>query len=161
MPDIDHYRQLNLASFTRTRQQLAHVARHRLTARLIRSLWEAASVAQPNDADLLVLLVKLGWNNRSNGAGFESPQEWRNEQLAEYLGIVGAAGDLIADKLESEFPRFKKNAQRSVQQYTGIIHYYPSLAPSDVGVRPTSSGGCRAFGTVFQAIFSGGLRCPR
>jgi hypothetical protein len=130
MPDIDHEHQQNLPRFKRTRQQLEHVARHRATANLIRSLWKAASPSQRKDNDFLVLLVKLGWNNRSKGKGFESTQEWRNEQLAEYLGVQGAAGDYVAQRLGVEFPSFKKRAQHLIQQRTGMTHYYPASRPA-------------------------------
>ncbi len=59
MPDNDNAEQ-NLPRFKRTRQQLSHVARHRATANLIRSLWKAARPSQRKDADFMVLLVELG-----------------------------------------------------------------------------------------------------
>ena len=130
MQDKDKSKERNLPSFKRTKQQLEHVKRHRATANLIRSLWKAASPSQRNDAEFLILLVKLGWNNRSKGKGFESTQEWRNEQLAEYLHFEGAEGDLVAEQLGVEFPSFKKKAQHLIRQRTGITHYYPALRPA-------------------------------
>jgi hypothetical protein len=130
MQNIDKSADQNLPRFKRSRQQLERVARHRATANLIRGLWKAASPSQRKDADFLILLVKLGWNNRSKGKGFESTQEWRNEQLAEYLHFEGAAGDLIAEHLGLEFPSLKKKAQHLIQQRTGIAHYYSALRPA-------------------------------
>jgi len=56
MSDVGKTTPPNLPRFKRTLQQLEQVERHRVTARLIRSLWEAASPSQASNSEIILQL---------------------------------------------------------------------------------------------------------
>ena len=94
---------LRLPSFQRNQKQQDWVASERRTAKLIRSLWEAAGQQQRSDPAFLCLLVQCGWTNAGKETGRESTRRWRNHNIAEYLRVPYDSDRQLAEQLNSRF----------------------------------------------------------
>lgn len=94
---------LGLPVFQRNEKQQQWVASERRTAKLIRSLWNAAGQKYRNDPAFLCLLVQCGWTNAGHKSGGESIRLWRNRKIADYLKVPYASDEQLARSLQARF----------------------------------------------------------
>jgi hypothetical protein len=99
------------------------------TARLIRALWANATAAQRRDPDFIAVLVQCGWTNVRNGVGLEATRKWRNDKIAQYLGVPLGSESQLAKELKAQFPRLDRPFAL-LKQDTGFTRYYDPFRPS-------------------------------
>jgi hypothetical protein len=122
---------IGLPKFRRTKEQQYWIEGEDRTARFIQKLWKAASPSTRRDPDFIVFLTCCGWTNiREDKTGFESTRRWRNNKLAEYLGVPYQTDDQLADALVARLPRLNiSHARHLLASHTGFSVYYTSFRP--------------------------------
>jgi len=117
---------LNLPQFNPTAPQRLWVNGEAQTARFIAALWSAGGQKQ-RDPGFISLLARCAWTNvREDESGWESTRIWRNQNIADYLGVEYASDAQLAEGMSGAFPRLKR-VQWLLGTHTGITHYYKAL----------------------------------
>lgn len=122
---------MKLPKFRHTSSTKRWTRTERKTAAFIQAFWVAASQRRRRDPEFLWFLTAAAWTNvRSDGSGAESTREWRNEILAEYLGVgYETIGDLAA-ALHRKLPALSVGrGRRLLYTHTGITHHYTPIRP--------------------------------
>jgi hypothetical protein len=100
------------------------------TSRLIRALWDAASIRQRRESEFLRLLVACSWTNVHHGdKGLDSTRSWRNRKIAEYLKVEYNSEANLASELSKRFPKLR-NPAALLRHHTGFVAYYPVYRPA-------------------------------
>ncbi|MGQ0657997.1 MAG: hypothetical protein ACT4NU_07885 [Chromatiales bacterium] len=128
--------------------------RHGLrTAKLVRSLWNAAQNRERRDRGFLSLLTRMGWCNANKDGYSHSTTRWRNRHLGDYLADDPyAEPDSLVKAAQRRWPRSRNINWKSLfalSYKTGITHYYRSLREPALRLMARPSGAiARVFGTV-------------
>jgi len=122
---------MTLHVFKSTRTNREWVRSERRTAAFIRAFWAAASARQRKDPEFLWFLTACAWTNaRADGTGDESTREWRNDILADYLGVDYQSISVLGKALSRAFPKFTAfKASRLLTTQTGITNHYTAIRP--------------------------------
>ena len=125
-----------LPAFRPTKGERHWIESERRTAKLLRSLWDAAPDKVRRSGPFLELLTKLAWVNvTEDGRGVESTRRWRNERLARYLEIDSSDEGDIAAALGKQFPKLRSPGTL-LNATTGITMYYaPLREPTNAYIR--------------------------
>jgi hypothetical protein len=121
-----------LPVFKPTQTQREWVQDERRTAAFIRAFWTAASARQRKAPGFLWFLTACAWTNvRADGTGHESTRKWRNDNMADYLGVTYQSITSLAAALSRAFPKVTAfKARRRLRTHTGITKYYNAIRPS-------------------------------
>lgn len=120
---------LTLPKFKPSKRERQWVAGEIETARFVSALWSAANTRKRHDPKFVSLLVCCGWTNiLADDAGWESTRIWRNQHIADYLGVTYDSDQQLTTDLARVFPRLHEPGAL-LAMHTGITHYYKSLRP--------------------------------
>lgn len=133
---------LGLPKFQRNDKQKRWVASERRTAKLIRSLWNAARPQRRSDPAFLRLLIQCGWNTGGRKSGGDSTRRWRNQKIAEYLNVHYVSDEQLAQDLHSQFKSLGSSRKcfSIVRERTGIALYYKPYYPATLEFIKQHSG---------------------
>ena len=111
-----------LPTFKPTKRQQLWIDDEHRTAKLVQMLWQHGSMADRNNPAFLMLLIRCSW---VNGGSYEACREWRNEHLAEWLGLRRDAPDKdISAALRKRLSMSTSEAKWLVDTPSGITGYY-------------------------------------
>ena len=117
---------LSLPQFNPSDPQRQWVNGEAQTARFVSALWRAGGRKQ-RDPGFIALLARCAWTNvRGDESGWESTRIWRNQNIADYLGVEYVSDKQLAEVMSRAFPRLKR-VQWLLGTHTGITHYYKAL----------------------------------
>jgi hypothetical protein len=123
---------LKLPEFKPNRHQLNWVKNERRTAKVIRLLWQNASMKDRANSEFLRVLIQCSWTNQvgDERGSDESDLRWRNSRLSTWLGLgPGVSNKQIADGLTRRLGLSRASANWLVRTPSGFTHYFTPFRP--------------------------------